>query len=93
MPYRFWGLPDMLIAATAINHELELYALNTKDLSLFLSLTYITSNNKCRISSATPSKLSNLKSQLETLKHIYFVAETKGSMSSMELRKIEDCKI
>ena len=27
------------------------------------------------------------------VKHIYFVAETKGSMSSMELRKIEDCKI
>ena len=26
-------------------------------------------------------------------KHIYFVAETKGSMSSMELRKIEECKI
>lgn len=28
-----------------------------------------------------------------TVKHIYFVAETKGSMSSMELRKIEECKI
>lgn len=28
-----------------------------------------------------------------TVKHIYFIAETKGSMSSMELRKIEDCKI
>jgi len=27
------------------------------------------------------------------VKHIYFVAETKGSMSSMELRKIESCKI
>lgn len=27
------------------------------------------------------------------VKHIYFVAETKGSMSSMQLRKIEDCKI
>ena len=27
------------------------------------------------------------------VKHIYFVAETKGSMSSMDLRKIEDCKI
>lgn len=27
------------------------------------------------------------------VKHIYFVAETKGSMSSMELRKIEECKI
>ena len=27
------------------------------------------------------------------VKHIYFIAETKGSMSSMELRKIEDCKI
>ena len=27
------------------------------------------------------------------IKHIYFVAETKGSMSSMELRKIEECKI
>jgi type III restriction enzyme len=28
-----------------------------------------------------------------SVKHIYFVAETKGSMSSMELRKIEECKI
>ncbi|MBI4620623.1 MAG: DEAD/DEAH box helicase family protein [Desulfobacterales bacterium] len=28
-----------------------------------------------------------------TVKHIYFVAETKGSMSSMELRKIEKYKI
>jgi len=28
-----------------------------------------------------------------TVKHIYFIAETKGSMSSMELRKIEECKI
>jgi type III restriction enzyme len=27
------------------------------------------------------------------VKHIYFVAETKGSMTSMEYRKIEDCKI
>lgn len=29
----------------------------------------------------------------ETVKHIYFVAETKGSMSSMQLRKIEESKI
>jgi type III restriction enzyme len=28
-----------------------------------------------------------------SVKHIYFVAETKGSMSSMELRKIEEYKI
>ncbi|MHB8092514.1 MAG: type III restriction-modification system endonuclease [Syntrophales bacterium] len=28
-----------------------------------------------------------------SVKHIYFVAETKGSMSSMELREIEKCKI
>lgn len=28
-----------------------------------------------------------------SVKHIYFVAETKGSMSSMELRKIEEKKI
>jgi type III restriction enzyme len=28
-----------------------------------------------------------------TVKHIYFVAETKGSMSSMSLRKIEELKI
>ncbi len=28
-----------------------------------------------------------------TVKHIYFVAETKGSMSSMQLRLIEQCKI
>jgi type III restriction enzyme len=28
-----------------------------------------------------------------TVKHIYFVAETKGSMSSLELRKIEEAKI
>ena len=27
------------------------------------------------------------------VKHVYFIAETKGSMSSMELRKIEECKI
>jgi type III restriction enzyme len=27
------------------------------------------------------------------VKHIYFVAETKGSMSSMDLRKIEESKI
>jgi type III restriction enzyme len=27
------------------------------------------------------------------VKHVYFVAETKGSMSSMELRKIEEAKI
>lgn len=28
-----------------------------------------------------------------SVKHIYFIAETKGSMSSMQLRKIEECKI
>ncbi len=28
-----------------------------------------------------------------TVKHVYFVAETKGSMSTMQLRKIEECKI
>ena len=28
-----------------------------------------------------------------TVKHVYFVAETKGTLSSMELRKIENCKI
>jgi type III restriction enzyme len=28
-----------------------------------------------------------------TVKHIYFVAETKGSMSSMDLREIEKTKI
>ena len=28
-----------------------------------------------------------------SVKHIYFVAETKGSMSSMELREIEKTKI
>ena len=28
-----------------------------------------------------------------TVKHIYFVAETKGSMNSMQLRLIEDAKI
>jgi len=28
-----------------------------------------------------------------SVKHVYFVAETKGSMRSMELRKIEDAKI
>jgi type III restriction enzyme len=27
------------------------------------------------------------------VRHIYFVAETKGDMSSMELRKIEDAKV
>jgi type III restriction enzyme len=29
----------------------------------------------------------------EQVKHVYFVAETKGSMDSMQLRKIEDAKI
>jgi len=28
-----------------------------------------------------------------SVKHIYFVAETKGSMSSLALREIEKCKI
>ncbi|HIW30727.1 MAG TPA: hypothetical protein H9987_12090 [Candidatus Luteococcus avicola] len=28
-----------------------------------------------------------------TVKHIYFVAETKGSMSSMQLRQVEKSKI
>ena len=28
-----------------------------------------------------------------TVKHIYFVAETKGSMSTMQLRQIEHAKI
>ena len=28
-----------------------------------------------------------------TVKHIYFVAETKGSMDTLELRGIEDAKI
>lgn len=27
------------------------------------------------------------------MKHIYFVAETKGSMNSMQLRLVEDSKI
>jgi restriction endonuclease len=29
----------------------------------------------------------------DTVKHIYFIAETKGSLSSMEMRAIEDSKI
>ncbi len=29
----------------------------------------------------------------EAVKHVYFIAETKGSMSSLELRKIEEAKI
>ena len=29
----------------------------------------------------------------DKVKHVYFIAETKGSMSSMELRRIEECKI
>jgi type III restriction enzyme len=28
-----------------------------------------------------------------TVKHVYFIAETKGSLSSMDLKKIEACKI
>lgn len=28
-----------------------------------------------------------------TVKHVYFVAETKGSLSSMDLRRIEESKI
>jgi type III restriction enzyme len=31
--------------------------------------------------------------QQGSVKHIYFVAETKGIMSSLELRHLEDCKI
>jgi type III restriction enzyme len=31
--------------------------------------------------------------QTGAVKHVYFIAETKGSMSSMDLRKIEECKI
>jgi type III restriction enzyme len=31
--------------------------------------------------------------QQGTVKHVYFVAETKGSMSSMDLRQIEACRI
>ena len=31
--------------------------------------------------------------QKGTVKHIYFIAETKGSMESMELRPIEQAKI
>jgi type III restriction enzyme len=27
------------------------------------------------------------------VKHVYFIAETKGSLSSMDLRKIEESKI
>ena len=27
------------------------------------------------------------------VKHIYFIAETKGSLSSLDLRPIEQCKI
>ena len=29
----------------------------------------------------------------DKVKHVYFIAETKGSMSSMELRKTEESKI
>ncbi len=29
----------------------------------------------------------------DKVKHIYFIAETKGPMSSMDLRKIEESKI
>lgn len=32
-----------------------------------------------------------MKSRL--LKHLYFIAETKGSINSLELRKIEEAKI
>ena len=31
--------------------------------------------------------------KMGTVKHIYFVAETKGSMDTLELRGIEDAKI
>lgn len=31
--------------------------------------------------------------QQGAVKHVYFIAETKGSLSSMDLRKIEECKI
>jgi restriction endonuclease len=29
----------------------------------------------------------------EKVKHVYFIAETKGSMSTLDLREIEECKI
>jgi type III restriction enzyme len=29
----------------------------------------------------------------DQVKHVYFIAETKGSLSSMDLRKIEESKI
>jgi type III restriction enzyme len=31
--------------------------------------------------------------QQGAVKHVYFIAETKGSLSSLDLRKIEECKI
>jgi len=31
--------------------------------------------------------------QQGNVKHVYFIAETKGTMSSLDLREIEDCKI
>ena len=57
--------------------------------------------------SCTPSCHADFSSQLRwvtnpdwaiafkegTVKHVYFVAETKGSMSSMDLREIEKTKI
>ena len=27
------------------------------------------------------------------MKHVFFVAETKGTLSSLQLRRIEECKI
>jgi restriction endonuclease len=39
------------------------------------------------------TKVSAVNLDIEMEKHVYFVAETKGSMSSMEIRPIEETKI
>lgn len=52
----------------------------------------------CRVGSSfqrrwvTTTRTGPLRSKGK-VKHVYFVAETKGSMSSMDLRKIEESKI
>ena len=49
------------------------------------------SRSRRRLAATTPDWAIAFKQG--AVKHVYFVAETKGSMSSMEFRKIEETKI
>lgn len=49
--------------------------------------------SKLKIAASTFSIYAYEALKQEQVKHVYFIAETKGSMSSMDLRRIEECKI